>query len=104
MRISDWISDVCSSALRDSRRLRFGMDRLGPVAPYRSADDVDRGLQLRRVDRDAAIDAQMGSASCRERVCQHVSLSVVAVSLQKRQYSNAMIHGASNIYCALNCQ
>src|SRR3546814_19858386 len=27
---------------------------------------------------------QIGSASCRERVCQYVSISVVAVSLQKK--------------------
>src|SRR3546814_3231488 len=28
-------------------------------------------------------DREIGSASCRERVCQYVSVSVVAVSLQK---------------------
>src|SRR3546814_20592200 len=31
---------------------------------------------------------QIGRASCRERVCQYVEVSVVAVSLQKKQHSN----------------
>src|SRR3546814_12903305 len=31
-----------------------------------------------------AIGAQIGRASCRERVCQYVYISVVAVSLQKK--------------------
>src|SRR3546814_16450634 len=33
----------------------------------------------------APIDAKIGSASCRERVCQYVQMSVVAVSLKKKQ-------------------
>src|SRR3546814_21038216 len=30
---------------------------------------------------------QIGRASCRERVCQYVSLSVVAVAIQKKKYT-----------------
>src|SRR3546814_12916332 len=31
---------------------------------------------------------QIGRASCRERVCQYVSISVVVVSLKKKQYTD----------------
>src|SRR3546814_13523387 len=34
----------------------------------------------------ALINFEIGRASCRERVCQYVSISVVAVSLKKKQY------------------
>src|SRR3546814_15296407 len=33
-------------------------------------------------------DAEIGSASCRERVCKYVSISVVAVSLKKKILEN----------------
>src|SRR3546814_19362733 len=36
--------------------------------------------------RDAHIPPEIGRASCRERVCQYVSISVVAVSLQKKKH------------------
>src|SRR3546814_15616904 len=42
-----------------------------------------RGLDL--VDRNAGAGGKIGRASCRERVCQYVLISVVAVSLQKKQ-------------------
>src|SRR3546814_18497464 len=32
-------------------------------------------------------NAEIGRASCRERVCQYVSISVVAVSLKQQQYN-----------------
>src|SRR3546814_20437621 len=32
---------------------------------------------------------QIGRASCRERVCQYVSISVVAVSLKKKKKNNS---------------
>src|SRR3546814_18212843 len=35
--------------------------------------------------RCATSEPQIGRASCRERVCQYVSISVVAVSLKKKQ-------------------
>src|SRR3546814_7286581 len=34
------------------------------------------------VERRVAVPAEIGRASCRERVCQYVSISVVAVSLE----------------------
>src|SRR3546814_18734641 len=77
MRISDWSSDVCSSdlevialSLSDLRRNRVALrselaDGLPPIAGDR-------------------IQLQTGRASCRDRVCQYVSISVVAVSLNKK--------------------
>src|SRR3546814_20055556 len=35
-----------------------------------------------------AATAEIGRASCRERVCQYVSISVVAVSLKKKKNTN----------------
>src|SRR3546814_20310091 len=102
MRISDWSSDVCSSDL---------LDRLPLMAPpclllTGAADLPDFRLiaqfiesavpQLRRVDYDHAghllnlerpcelATETIGRASCRERVCQYVYISVVAVSFKKK--------------------
>src|SRR3546814_15125750 len=77
MRISDWSSDVCSSDL-----LTFplrGRWRGDPIALYRT-------IRPEAKARFAALifdgfDWQIGRASCRERVCPYVSLSVVAGSL-----------------------
>src|SRR3546814_12314797 len=96
MRISDWSSDVCSSDLphrnsggRHSRsgnslgskatggrydsQLERTFHDTGPV----SADHRDRRRRSRRQCRQQ----QIGRASCRERVCPYVYISVVAVSL-----------------------
>src|SRR3546814_18494883 len=35
---------------------------------------------------------EIGRASCRERVCQYVEISVVAVSLQKKSYTDSTIY------------
>src|SRR3546814_19407747 len=37
---------------------------------------------------EGAMAAQLGRASCRESVCQYVSISVVAVSLKKKKTKN----------------
>src|SRR3546814_3977226 len=81
MRISDWSSDVCSSDLFElggKRSARIAAGEAGVVAArargrealltyaydlaraYAAAEIADRRL------------AQIGSASCRERVCQYV--------------------------------
>src|SRR3546814_16956568 len=91
MRISDWSSDVCSSDLpsMQARRQQHAGDQV-----------VDRVRADRRPQRPgAAIDPceqrphhrEIGRASCRERVCQYVSNSVVAVSLKKKKITNAQI-------------
>src|SRR3546814_14615504 len=51
--------------------------------------------ELDRLDGDRIVDAetagdQIGRASCRERVCKYVSISVVAVSLKKKQTTACM--------------
>src|SRR3546814_6815394 len=98
MRISDWSSDVCSSdlvalPLLDAlgERLDAGIHRGGPV--QREGQPVEhlaergqvlldvldqRGVDPRHVraaDVDALVgelEAQIGRASCRERVCKYV--------------------------------
>src|SRR3546814_20709695 len=97
MRISDWSSDVCSSdlapqfdvvviddgstdatcevALREGARVTRPPFNLGIGGAVQSGFSfaLDRGY-----------DYQIGSAQCRERVGQYVSISVVAVSLKKK--------------------
>src|SRR3546814_4296891 len=91
MRISDWSSDVCSSDLRTRARARRGAQELPAQLPRilrealvrtgRGADgpyDRDRrrdGSVRHRSDLRGARSAalrEIGSASCRERVCQYV--------------------------------
>src|SRR3546814_18731727 len=74
MRISDWSSDVCSSDLR----VRL------PALEFLERVNV-RVLAVERsheAERDLPIGLEIGRASCRERVCQYVWISVVAVSLK----------------------
>src|SRR6056297_3404681 len=63
---SDWSSDVCSSDLRSIARRISGRASCGFFLPGRGG-------------------AEIGRASCRERVCQYVEISVVAVSLKKKE-------------------
>src|SRR3546814_4569009 len=86
MRISDWISDVCSSDLYDVAGNTL-LDQLAiekaiypHLGPAHSEDDVEkartaleetyryRGYESVVVE----IPQQIGRASCRERVCQYV--------------------------------
>src|SRR3546814_15056199 len=76
MRISDWSSDVCSSDLRTG-------DVVGGLQATQGSG-VDPGL-AHTVGRGAGEQRQIGRASCRERVCKYVSISVVAESLKKKQ-------------------
>src|SRR3546814_18694858 len=111
MRISDWSSDVCSSDLNlalghrggqrtgvdvdDARtRVRFlGADRKLPAEPAarRSAHRLQRQREQARGelfpcrDDDVIFGGESGRASCRERVCQYVCISVVAESLKKKK-------------------
>src|SRR3546814_10943045 len=99
MRISDWSSDVCSSDLQILRQhpadegagtgvafqvafaqelvegADHGIARAAEFARQRPA-----GRQARARREAAGEDDQIGRASCRERVCQYVSISVVAVT------------------------
>src|SRR3546814_6293184 len=69
MRISDWSSDVCSSDL--AHVFTFSSGEKGN-APCFDCSQVARAFKI-------------GRASCRDRVCQYVSISVVAVSLQNKK-------------------
>src|SRR3546814_14190741 len=112
MRISDWSSDVCSSDLRsgyiDSVRGRGGGIRLGkPPA------DINIGALVRHTEEGfnlvdcgncalapacgmtgvlkealGAFLAEIGGASCRERVGQYVEYRGVAGSLKKKKKKN----------------
>src|SRR3546814_11051087 len=70
-------------------------DRLGQIEPPvverppgNHPFDAVGAMAAQRVDilnpRAAARSDQIGSASCRDRVCQYVSISVVAVSFKKK--------------------
>src|SRR3546814_18037511 len=98
MRISDWSSDVCSSDLPTLRPARgtvgAGSGRSDGAtsvfgAPSRSASvrtdapPIIAAMQSARVQSHRLSD-EIGRASCRERVCQYVSISVVAVLLKKK--------------------
>src|SRR3546814_17735487 len=108
MRISDWSSDVCASDLLAWFAYLVGIlrgfvhllaDDLGgdlvemggegtaqflKLWPKRHLDEAGRGT-----DNDGltvhprCAEDQIGRASCRERVCQYVEISVVAGSLKK---------------------
>src|SRR3546814_13156140 len=106
MRISDWSSDVCSSDLAGSRggsdRSRFGStgnflaleqrrDALFDAAAFdlrggRQDDAVAKhpGGEALDVVGDSIVASAIGRASCRDRVCQYVSISVVARSSKKK--------------------
>src|SRR3546814_18743788 len=111
MRISDWSSDVCSSDLLAQRIKEAdfivpdavkarpgGKAGCGDVqnAPAQlqeasSARPCCAQPQLRHLVAapvmvlDRPVLDQIGRASCRERVCPYVSVSVVAVSLKKKK-------------------
>src|SRR3546814_11914155 len=105
MRISDWSSDVCSSDLCRSTVLS-SCDVNEKDGPSTSSGRTDRSifsasprepkplrtLRSRRESYDVASllfltgRFKIGRASCRERVCQYVKISVVAESLKKKKY------------------
>src|SRR3546814_20218236 len=114
MRIGDWSSDVCSSDLGASticwakssacpmsgeagagtyrhwlRILQSGWSVIS-VGPRLNGSSLIGVGRSRSKDfspsmmRDWPQRQEIGRASCRERVCQYVSISVVAVSLKKK--------------------
>src|SRR3546814_14013912 len=86
MRISDWSSDVCSSDLSLNPGPKFGHPNADPtVYEHRTLKAAFRRLGS-CISGKLAVQfrGKIGRASCRERVCQYVSISVVAVSLKKK--------------------
>src|SRR3546814_16006018 len=94
MRISDWSSDVCSSDLAQHRIAETGeqLDHRGLHRQivldhqdgFAAAHHRPDGGWLRLYLGLLGARQEIGRASCRERVCQYVSISVVAVSLKKK--------------------
>src|SRR3546814_10738350 len=86
MRISDWSSDVCSSDLlslfgpsfmtRLVTQMYFQGDPLLPLDPIFNCvtDQRARDSMIATFDLETTVPefAQIGRASCRERVCQYV--------------------------------
>src|SRR3546814_15455946 len=94
MRISDWSSDVCSSDLASRSPAPCCAEAHADIGLERVADRADQPEPAERDERqrqeragagteDAVVE--IGRASCRERVCQYVSDSVVAVSIKKKR-------------------
>src|SRR3546814_16837678 len=99
MRISDWSSDVCSSDLGKTGAAEVPTDPMPPEATdmmiiLKPKDEWKTERSYNELG-DAMMEAlevipgvffeknqpiQIGRASCWERVCQYVSISVVAVS------------------------
>src|SRR3546814_8895803 len=79
LRISDWSSDVCSSDLLvrvDEAVARDGESGSGVrrcLGELRCAQvDAERRQEIALADRPMGGAAEIGRASCRERVCQYV--------------------------------
>src|SRR3546814_13910580 len=103
MRISDWSSDVCSSDLRslkqpNSRRCRKQLAWAGPTSPPAAMPmlpTANTKVSLHSWDSRRRLPSQIGRASCRERVCQYVSISVVAGSLKKKIVHSNVHHNCT---------
>src|SRR3546814_18325785 len=100
MRISDWSSDVCSSDLsrHDVREHRAAVSD-GQLYRGPSPDDCERLVRRSRRRGDTIPDGpvyqvtsmrEIGRASCRERVCKYVEISVVDVTINKKNASNVI--------------
>src|SRR3546814_12792085 len=118
MRISDWSSDVCSSDLLEEKgrnseevwtsitvsqgsvqHLDFLNDDEKDV--FKTAFELDQRWLIEHAGDRAPficqaqslnVFVQIGRASCRDRVCQYVSISVVAVSLKKKKLIYTRLH------------
>src|SRR3546814_16423736 len=103
MRISDWSSDVCSSdlivAICSICALTFSVTASSKAfwlalpsasaasgivlaSDWRARSAACSAVSLTR--NSASISLEIGRASCRERVCQYVYISVVEVTLKKQ--------------------
>src|SRR3546814_20589052 len=110
MRISDWSSDVCSSDLAfQGLGFHGNAKHRQPCHRGRHARQMGRAARARDYYFQASLNGgtrivvkalwcamcrhhlQIGRASCRERVCQYVWISVDAVSLKKK-YNKKLIY------------
>src|SRR3546814_15448408 len=93
MRISDWSSDVCSSDLLSHMPAEINASEVASVVGM--ALFLSFAATLYPAWRAASLDPEIGRASCRERVCQYVSISVVAVSLKTKNNRSQYIRQAT---------
>src|SRR3546814_11045022 len=94
MRISDWSSDVCSSdlpaiaAVAENRARGLELVEAHIAVHDVAADEPELAFEpfgrQARMGNDARAEDEIGRASCRERVCKCVKISVVAVYIQKK--------------------
>src|SRR3546814_11356226 len=96
MRISDWSADGCSSDLRESaHRTARLIGVFQPVEEHMVVcgvvpDARAAAMLLEQIGRighrfhAARDDQEIGRPSCRESVCQYVSISLVGVSLKQQ--------------------
>src|SRR3546814_17222078 len=102
MRISDWSSDVCSSDLSSLTTFQSSAWTVAvasntvkphntaircsePIIVFLVVDVPDLPHYAAVICSHQPISRKIGRASCRERVCQYVSITVVAVSLKKQK-------------------
>src|SRR3546814_15212416 len=105
MRISDWSSDVCSSDLLANVYYECGATAAGDswhaqviallelsaeLLPGPSSYELTQALNV-AADEASPDNMEIGRASCRERVGQYVSISVVAVSLSQKQETDTLL-------------
>src|SRR3546814_16978603 len=92
-RSSRWIGILRCEPILHRHNNRFGLVRHQPHRPVRSRDAARHPSAAMAIDEDGKgahgssrlVDATIGRASCRARVCQYVSISVVAVSLKEKK-------------------
>src|SRR3546814_20391044 len=94
LRISDLSADGCPSDLFGGARAPVVQERLAwrhPVLELAAVGPVRRGVGGQAGPMGRAVQPrifrivdEIGRASCRDRECQYVSISVVAVSLKKK--------------------
>src|SRR3546814_20329814 len=98
MRISDWSSDVCSSDLGEQPAADASDEGGGQRQRVGDGEDGVRYDRRRDFGRRPAVGhrryhdlplrsrpAEIGRASCRERVCQYGTISVGAESVKKNR-------------------
>src|SRR3546814_15633960 len=97
MRISDWSSDVCSSDLGAFCRRAAPRQKAPPSGAASRRRSVGaffwRGYKHSlgwALAHGRFMMLPIGRASCRERVCQYVSFSLVAVSLKLKQCTSTL--------------
>src|SRR3546814_18967071 len=109
MRISDWISDVCSSDLalstvRGTVQADILKEDQGQNTCIFSTEfalkmmgDSQQYFVEHRVQNFYSVSiSEIGRASCRERVCQYVEISVVDVSLKKKTIRRPRMQSAKD--------